>query len=75
MDKRDNLPREGFLPVCVGKQMVNAEAKRSDGWEIPVNSGGGWKNEERTPNTTDFFSFNCMRPGRHLSSWSCMHST
>jgi hypothetical protein len=58
--------------LCRGQ---NAEARQIHGnWEWQANSGGGWKNDQRTPNTADASSFNCMRPGRHLSSWSCMHS-
>jgi hypothetical protein len=31
-------------------------------------------NKTTPPNTADASSFNCMSPGRHLSSWSCMRS-
>jgi hypothetical protein len=37
-----------------------------------LDSGGRWRNEGRTPNTTYFYGFNYMHLGQHLSPWGCM---
>jgi hypothetical protein len=57
---------EGFLHYAWYAD-TNAEEKRFRRPRSSRTQAKDDKMRERTPNMTDFCSFNCMRPGQHLS--------